>query len=112
MGGTPYGRSRLCKMAFSISLEARCFALQHAIKHGNVTTLDIRHEFPSYDPTTSRDVLYVLARHGMLCRGPKTLDLLGRAIQQTYVITEDGIEGLRELHALTGRLLEELDRRG
>lgn len=109
MGGTPYGRSNLCKFAFAISLEARCFALEHAIKHGQVTTLDIRHEFPEYDPTSARDVLYVLARFGILRKGPRVLDVLGRPNQQTYVLTEEGRAGLLDLSNLTARLLSKLD---
>lgn len=104
MRGTPYGQTPLCALAFCISHPARRFAVQHAARHGHVHALHIQREFTDYNRTAARDLLHVLRDRGVLRPDKVVADVQGKQKQLTYVLTEQGRQGISELAAFAQQL--------
>jgi len=92
-----HGTTPACIAAFALAHQGRRYALMHAVRHGHVTALDLRHEFPTYARTNAHEVLHVLRDKGLLAPDKFVLDLQGKLRQLTYVPTPAGRAALVEL---------------
>jgi len=92
-----HGTTPACIAAFTLAHQTRRFALMHAARHGYVTALDVRREFPLTSRTNAHEVLHVLRDKGLLIPDKYVLDVQGKLRQLTYVPSPAGRAALVEL---------------